>query len=68
MRYVEFNPVRAQMVESVLDYEWSSARAHAGLAPAPTPLSLADWASRYPPAKWKEVLGTEGTGWSGPHA
>jgi len=28
MRYVESNPVRAEMVESVLDYPWSSARAH----------------------------------------
>lgn len=57
MRYVEFNPVRAEMVESVLDYEWSSARAHSGVAPTPTPLSLDAWASQYPAAKWKEVLG-----------
>lgn len=31
MRYVEFNPVRARLAESVLDYPWSSARAHCGM-------------------------------------
>ena len=35
MRFVEFNSVRAEMGASLLDYPWSSARAHAGLAPAP---------------------------------
>ena len=28
LRYVEFNPVRANMVRRAEDYEWSSARAH----------------------------------------
>lgn len=32
LRCVEFNPVRAGMVEPVLDHEWSSARAHTGMA------------------------------------
>ncbi|MBO1927231.1 transposase [Thiomicrorhabdus sp. 6S2-11] len=31
IRYVELNPVRAKMVKSAVDYEWSSARAHSGL-------------------------------------
>ncbi|GFO57674.1 hypothetical protein GMSM_46810 [Geomonas sp. Red276] len=29
-RYVELNPVRANMVEKAWDYEWSSARFHMG--------------------------------------
>jgi putative transposase len=57
MRYVEFNPVRAEMVESVLDYPWSSAQAHAGLIAAPEWLETRGWQERYPPMKWKEVLG-----------
>jgi len=57
MRYVEFNPVRAGMTESVLDYEWSSARAHAGIGQASAMLNAGDWASAYPAKKWKEVLG-----------
>ena len=57
MRYVEFNPVRAGMVESVLDYAWSSAKAHAGLDAAPPWHGSQDWATRYPPEKWREVLG-----------
>ncbi|MDZ7640060.1 MAG: hypothetical protein U5J83_17720 [Bryobacterales bacterium] len=57
MRYVEFNPVRAEMVESVLDYPWSSAQAHSGLIAAPEWLETRDWQERYPPMKWKEVLG-----------
>lgn len=35
LRYDVLNPVRAHMVESPGDYEWSSYRATAGLAPAP---------------------------------
>lgn len=57
MRYVEFNPVRAEMVRSVLDYPWSSARAHAGLDAPPSWLDTASWNPRYPTEKWKELLG-----------
>ena len=31
VRYVELNPVRANIVTDPTDYRWSSARAHAGL-------------------------------------
>ncbi len=34
-RYVELNPVRAQMVKAPQDWAWSSYRAHTGAAPAP---------------------------------
>ncbi len=45
------------MVEFVLDYAWSSAKAHAGLGAAPTWPGSQDWAARYPTGKWREVLG-----------
>lgn len=35
LRYVELNPVRAQMVAAAGDWEWSSYRAHAGQVTAP---------------------------------
>ncbi len=57
MRYVEFNPLRAEMVPSVFDYPWSSARAHAGLDPPPSWLDTESGAARYTAEKWKEVLG-----------
>ena len=41
-RYIVVNPVRAGMVRSVKDWPWSSYRATAGLASAPTWLGV-DW-------------------------
>jgi putative transposase len=50
IRYVERNPVRAQMIERAEDYRWSSARAHCGLASdallfanLPLDLSIENW-------------------------
>ena len=40
LRYVVLNPVRAGMVRAPGDYEWSSYRATAGLAPAPDWLAV----------------------------
>ena len=57
MRCVEYNPVRAGMVESVLDSPWSSARAHRGMEAPPAQLDLSGWQLRYPPDQWAEVLG-----------
>ena len=45
------------MVASVLEYPWSSARAHAGLSPPPEWLDHRAWAVRYPAPKWREILG-----------
>jgi REP element-mobilizing transposase RayT len=55
--YLARNPVKAGLVEDPLDWPWSSARAHAGLAPAAIPLHEADlraafgghgaWRNRY---------------------
>ncbi len=52
VRYVKLNPVRAKIVCRATDYAWSSAAAHAGLAPPhellsekrPFPGRKADWA------------------------
>lgn len=52
VKYVELNPVRAGLVGRAEDYEWSSARAHAGLTTSdplltpggPFPGGISDWA------------------------
>jgi putative transposase len=44
LHYVEQNPVRAGMVNGALDWRWSSARAHSGLA-AHDALLAGDWRS-----------------------
>ena len=61
MAYVERNPVRAGMVEHAAQYEWSSARAHLGLAKADGFLELAACHTEYTQSQWNEVLdaGTE---------
>ncbi len=56
MRYVELNPVRAEITASPLDYQWSSARAHCGLESAPAWLDTAHWSARYSPQQWQEAL------------
>lgn len=49
LRYVELNPVRAQLVDRPEDWRWSSARGHLGLAgdplvdPAPARARIEDW-------------------------
>ena len=56
MRYVELNPVRAEITASPVDYQWSSARAHCGLESSPTWLDTAQWSARYSPQQWQERL------------
>lgn len=56
MRYAELNPVRAELCASPLEYQWSSARAHCGLASATPWLDTAQWSARYNPQQWQEVL------------
>jgi putative transposase len=56
LRYVDMNPVRAQLVESASDYPWSSARAH---APGRDPWGLLDhdlWREICPLRDWEGVL------------
>jgi putative transposase len=58
IRYVEWNPVRAGMVEEPEDHRWSSARAHlAGPEAELFPLlDWNDWVSRGGSATWRELL------------
>jgi putative transposase len=50
VKYVELNPARGRLVTNATDYEWSSARAHAGLVRSdlldperPFPGPIGDW-------------------------
>jgi putative transposase len=54
MRYVELNPVRANLVEQAAHYPWSSALGHLG---AVDPLlSMGVWRKCWTPEEWKVVL------------
>ncbi|MCW5962514.1 MAG: transposase [Bryobacterales bacterium] len=54
--YTELNPVRAGMVDSAVDYPWSSARSHAGLDPFPAWLNPAPWAYSHTSTQWADIL------------
>ena len=63
LRYVELNPVRANLVDDAEQYRWSSARSHLGLAPlhwgvvqAPGLCAPHEWAA------WLRGWGVEGRG------
>ena len=53
IRYVELNPVRAKMVTSAVDYEWSSARVHSGLEESEL---LARLPTQYQPSRQSDWL------------
>jgi len=58
LRYVEWNPVRAGMVEAPEDWRWSSAHAHLQ-GPEAEAIALLDWSywrERGGAAWWKEAL------------
>ena len=60
LRYTERNAVRARMVARAEDGEWSSARAHLGLAPTPAWLDTREFAQNWPsPEDWRESLGIQ---------
>jgi len=54
--YVESNPVRARMVESAEDFEWSSARAHMGRVTGERLLDMEWWRQRWTPENWCRML------------
>jgi len=56
LRYVELNPVRAGLVDAAEKWPWSSAAAHLGGVDAAGLLDLAEWAARWNPAAWRDVL------------
>lgn len=57
IRYLERNPVRANLVRVPWRYPWSSAAAHTGNADLTGLLDLAEWRQRFTPSEWKRVLG-----------
>ncbi|MFN3323053.1 MAG: transposase [Bryobacteraceae bacterium] len=57
MRYVEQNPVRADLAGSAVDYEWSSARAHVIGKDSRGLLDLRAWHAISPPEEWAQFLG-----------
>ncbi len=57
LRYVEMNPVRAQVAKRAADFRWSSARAHLGLDPTPAWLDSDQFHRHWPtPATWQSRL------------
>jgi putative transposase len=56
LRYVEQNPVRAGLVREALDWQWSSALAHATGLDRTGVLDLDDWRDRWTAETWRDVL------------
>jgi putative transposase len=57
LRYIEVNPCRAGLTESLQDWEHSSAKAHLTGAEDPLiKLALEAWRYRFGPAQWREFL------------
>ena len=56
LRYVELNPVRAGLVVTAGQWEWSSAAAHCGVAPPDPMLEMEVWRKRWKVSEWREYL------------
>ena len=56
LRYVELNPVRAGLVGTPERWPWSSAAAHLGGLDRTGFLDLTEWAARWDPVMWRDVL------------
>ena len=56
LRYVELNPVRANIVDHAASYAWSSARIHAGQAPAPAWMNTSTFNELFTPPEWQTWL------------
>ena len=56
LRYVELNPVRAQMVERPEQWPWSSAAAHCGFTTPDAILKMERWSQRWTGAEWRSFL------------
>ena len=66
LRYVEMNPVNANLVHRPQDWPWSSAFAHnTGTDPSGL-VDLSEWSQRWSPDRWNETLelGIEGAAWA----
>jgi putative transposase len=55
LRYVELNPVRAGMVSTAEEWQWSSAAAHCDAA-ADRLLEMETWQKRCTVAEWREYV------------
>jgi putative transposase len=55
LRYVERNPVRADLVERVESWRWSSAAAHCGMV-SDESLEMQHWSNRWSANTWQEYL------------
>jgi putative transposase len=66
LRYVEWNPVQAGLVNQAESWRWSSASAHATGHDARTLLDWTDWGQRWDPDRWKAALheGVYGAAWA----
>jgi putative transposase len=56
MRYVELNPVRAEMVETPKRWRWSSAAAHCGFVSPDPILEMERWSKRWTVGEWRGYL------------
>jgi putative transposase len=56
LRYIERNPVRAQMADLAESYVWSSARVHCNEGYADGLVDLEMWRNRWSAEEWREFL------------
>ena len=56
LRYAELNPVRARMVDKAVDWPWSSAAVHCGMAEPNIELEMATWRQQWSEASWRNFL------------
>lgn len=61
-RYVELNPVRAEMVETAESWPWSSAAAHCASEDPGPMLEMERWEKRWTVKEWREFLMAESSG------
>ena len=56
LAYVERNPVRAGLVVSAEQFQWSSASAHLGFKPMPQWLKIEEWGKLWTPVEWRSLV------------
>jgi putative transposase len=56
LRYVELNPVRAGLVRSAAEWQWSSAVPHLGGPDETAVVDYTDWSARWSAETWDAVL------------
>jgi putative transposase len=56
LSYIELNPVRAKMVDTASDWQWSSARAHVSGTDPSGLLDMACWRDFFRQLNWRDFL------------